>query len=222
MSWRCSARAAGARRRAARARRRRPRGARARGRPRRAPRGRPAAAPRGARASTRANGSVELGERVPAPQAERLAQPRRAARRVAARRAPRGPRAQRAEAVESTPSGVGHEHVAGRLRLQRAAGQHLAQLRDVDLHHLGRRRPAPRRPTGRRSAARPRPCGSASSTRRASSARCLRPPSSTRAAPVGHLERAEDAKLHADGTLARAALFQRAEHAACRRIYFFF
>ena len=72
------ARAAGARRRAPRARRRAPRGGRARAPPRSAPRAPRAAAPRAARtAAARERLVGEVGERRPAPEAERLAEQRR-------------------------------------------------------------------------------------------------------------------------------------------------
>ena len=80
----------------------------------------------------------ELGERRPAPQVERVREELGRAVRVAGleRRAPLGPEPGEPGEVERLR--LDRDEVAGRLRPERLRGQRLAQLRDVDLHHLRR------------------------------------------------------------------------------------
>ena len=84
-------------------------------------------------------GLGELGERRPAPQGEGLAQAVRGAPGIA-----RGEGLAARPQQLLSPEGVNLrrrdvELVARRARQQDVGRQHLAQLRDVDLHHLGRR-----------------------------------------------------------------------------------
>ena len=90
-------------------------------------------------ASTRANGWSNSAERRAPPQAQRLLEQRR--RLLGVARGERGapPLPQAAEADRVDALGVGDERVAGRAGEQHVRGQHLAQLRDRDLHHLHRR-----------------------------------------------------------------------------------
>ena len=84
-------------------------------------------------------GLGELGERLAAPEPERLAQVRGGGRRLAGleRRAARA--AQPVEAHDVDRLRVDLDEVAGRAREEHVGRQQLAQLRDVDLDHLRRR-----------------------------------------------------------------------------------
>ena len=82
----------------------------------------------------------ELRERRPAPQVKRLAQPLGRRGDVARRERGRAFAAQRREAHGVDRLRIGGDEVAGRLGAQHVGGQHLAQLRDVDLDHLRCRR----------------------------------------------------------------------------------
>ena len=79
----------------------------------------------------------ELGQRGPAPERQRLAEPVGRLLGIALRPAPA-----RASANDALEPGevelvrLELEGVARRARVQLRGGQHLAQLRDVDLHHL--------------------------------------------------------------------------------------
>ena len=81
----------------------------------------------------------ELGERGAAPQRERLAQPAGGGRGVALRERRPARVAQGGEPDEVERVRVDLQRVAGRPRLEQVRGQRLAQLRDVDVHHLDRR-----------------------------------------------------------------------------------
>ncbi len=81
----------------------------------------------------------ELGQRGPAPDVERLAQALGGRLRVAAQQRRAAAPAQGLEAVQVDRVGLDLERVAASPRAQHAVRQHLAQLRDVDLDHLGRR-----------------------------------------------------------------------------------
>jgi hypothetical protein len=81
----------------------------------------------------------ELGQRRAAPEGERVAQAGGRGLGVAGRQRCSALVVERPEAREVDGLGLELDHVAGRLRAQDALGQHLAELRDVDLHHLGRR-----------------------------------------------------------------------------------
>ena len=78
----------------------------------------------------------ELGQRRPAPERQRLAEP--VFRPPGLARVERLPRLRQGgdEAIEIELLRVENEGVAGRARLQGPRGQQLAQVRDVDLHHL--------------------------------------------------------------------------------------
>ncbi len=79
---------------------------------------------------------LELGERVAAPERERLAEAPRRQVGVARRMRRLSLTPQLLEPDEIDARGVDLDGVAGRACLEDAVGQHLSQLRDVDLHHL--------------------------------------------------------------------------------------
>jgi hypothetical protein len=141
---------------------------------------------------------TELGERLAAPQRERLAEEARGRPRIPARQRRASRVAQPLEAGEIDGLGIDDERVAARPRRQHAGGQRLAQLRDVDLHHL-------RSGAGRILA--PEVVDEAFD--RHGAIRVEGQPSEQRAGlaaaeadrcgPVAHLERAEEERHHGDG-----------------------
>ena len=136
-----------------------PRGGPPSGPPRRGPRGRPGAARRGGCARACAKGSANSASASPRQSPSASRSRARGGRGLARleRRVARA--AQPIEAADVDRLRIDLDEVAGRAGHEHPVRQHLAQLRDEDLHHLRRRVRAPARPTGRRRGGRPRPSG---------------------------------------------------------------
>ena len=129
---------------------------------------------------------LELGQRRPTPERQRLAQQ---ARRSFGIGLPRACCDQPLETQQVELVRVDREHVPGRPRRQHAGRQHLSQPRDVHLHASRPPSPAGRLPTARRSGARAETTRFAFSSRSASSARCFAPPSGSGPSPGPDLQR---------------------------------
>ena len=145
----------------------------------------------------------EVGERRPAPQAERLAEELRRRVLVVAARAPSRPRAaSRSNRARSSALSSDAEQVAGRSRLERLGrAERAAELGDLPLHlrHRGDRRPpgveVVGEPVDRHDAVRVQ---EQDRERRA----LPRPAEPDRAALAGRLERSQHAELEHARTVA--------------------
>jgi hypothetical protein len=137
----------------------------------------------------------ELGERRPAPQRQRLAE--------SVGRLPGAPCVQcrprrrhgGLESVEIELLPLEHDRISRRPRVERSRGQHLTQVRDVDLHHLLRRLGHVLAPELVDDALdRERPVGVDEKERQEGA--LLAAPQPHLALSVANLERSKDSKVH--------------------------
>ena len=141
-------------------------------------------------------GLGELGERLAAPERQRLAQPLRGGRPPRPHRAPRGPSgaADRSGRRRSPPDRPRRDSRAGGSRAPHpGAPCAAARRRSGPSSSAVSGAASPHRSSTRRSTATVR---LGETSRRASSARCLSPPRATRCLAVEHFHRAEQAELH--------------------------